>query len=128
MDNFIKISGSIPKLSGYQKAAILLGELGPEASKEVKEFIKLTQKENKKLRNAFKNLGPYPRNINDIIREEKVLAEAINYGKVKGIYTPIEKVDLQAQYLKKNQAQVSKMLNDSPDTITNVIKNWLDQN
>ncbi len=128
MDNLIKISGSIPKITGYQKAAILLAELGLETSKEIKEYLKLTPKEHKKLLNTYKKLGSYPRNINDIIREEKVLAETLNYGKVKGIYTPIEKEDLQTQYLKKNQAQVSKMLNDSPDTITNIIKNWLDQN
>lgn len=127
MDNLIKISGSIPKITGYQKAAILLAELGLETSKEIKEYLKLTPKEHKKLLNTYKKLGSYPRNINDIIREEKVLAETLNYGKVKGIYTPIEKEDLQTQYLKKNQAQVSKMLNDSPDTITNIIKNWLDQ-
>lgn len=128
MDNLIKISGSIPKITGYQKAAILLAEVGLETSKEIKEYLKLTPKEHKKLLNTYKKLGSYPRNINDIIREEKVLAETLNYGKVKGIYTPIEKEDLQTQYLKKNQAQVSKMLNDSPDTITNIIKNWLDQN
>ena len=128
MDNLIKISGSIPKITGYQKAAILLAELGLETSKEIKEYLKLTPKEHKKLLNTYKKLGSYPRNINDIIREEKVLAETLNYGKVKGIYTPIEKEDLQTQYLKNNQAQVSKMLNDSPDTITNIIKNWLDQN
>lgn len=128
MDNLIKISGSIPKITGYQKAAILLAELGLETSKEIIEYLKLTPKEHKKLLNTYKKLGSYPRNINDIIREEKVLAETLNYGKVKGIYTPIEKEDLQTQYLKKNQAQVSKMLNDSPDTITNIIKNWLDQN
>ena len=128
MDNLIKISGSIPKITGYQKAGILLAELGLETSKEIKEYLKLTPKEHKKLLNTYKKLGSYPRNINDIIREEKVLAETLNYGKVKGIYTPIEKEDLQTQYLKKNQAQVSKMLNDSPDTITNIIKNWLDQN
>ena len=128
MDTLIKISGSIPKITGYQKAAILLAELGLETSKEIKEYLKLTPKEHKKLLNTYKKLGSYPRNINDIIREEKVLAETLNYGKVKGIYTPIEKEDLQTQYLKKNQAQVSKMLNDSPDTITNIIKNWLDQN
>ena len=128
MDNLIKISGSIPKITGYQKAAILLAELGLETSKEIKEYLKLTPKEHKKLLNTYKKLGSYPRNINDIIREEKVLAETLNYGKVKGIYTPIEKEDLQTQYLKKNQTQVSKMLNDSPDTITNIIKNWLDQN
>ena len=128
MDNLIKISGSIPKITGYQKAAILLAELGLETSKEIKEYLKLTPKEHKKLLNTYKKLGSYPRNINDIIREEKVLAETLNYGKVKGIYTPIEKEDLQTQYLKKNQAQVSKMLNDSPDSITNIIKNWLDQN
>ena len=128
MDNLIKISGLIPKITGYQKAAILLAELGLETSKEIIEYLKLTPKEHKKLLNTYKKLGSYPRNINDIIREEKVLAETLNYGKVKGIYTPIEKEDLQTQYLKKNQAQVSKMLNDSPDTITNIIKNWLDQN
>ena len=128
MDNLIKISGSIPKITGYQKAAILLAELGLETSKEIKEYLKLTPKEHKKLLNTYKKLGSYPRNINDIIREEKVLAETLNYGKVKGIYTPIEKEDLQTQYLKKNQAQVSKILNASPDTITNIIKNWLDQN
>lgn len=128
MDNLIKISGSIPKITGYQKAAILLAELGLETSKEIIEYLKLTPKEHKKLLNTYKKLGSYQRNINDIIREEKVLAETLNYGKVKGIYTPIEKEDLQTQYLKKNQAQVSKMLNDSPDTITNIIKNWLDQN
>ena len=128
MDNLIKISGLIPKITGYQKAAILLAELGLETSKEIKEYLKLTPKEHKKLLNTYKKLGSYPRNINNIIREEKVLAESLNYGKVKGIYTPIEKEDLQTQYLKKNQAQVSKMLNDSPDTITNIIKNWLDQN
>ena len=128
MDNLIKISGLIPKITGYQKAAILLAELGLETSKEIIEYLKLTPKEHKKLLNTYKKLGSYPRNINDIIREEKVLAETLNYGKVKGIYTPIEKEDLQTQYLKNNQAQVSKMLNDSPDTITNIIKNWLDQN
>lgn len=123
---FVKTTGQKEKLTGYQKAAILLGELGNYPGLEVIEALKLTPQESKKIRQAMRALGKYPRNINDILREEKVLKESLRFGEVKGIYTPAPKEDPQTQMLHKNQQDVSQMLQDNPEVITNLIRSWLD--
>lgn len=123
---FVKTTGEKQRLTGYQKAAILLGELGNYPGLSVIEALKLTPQESKKIRTAMKSLGKYPRNLNDILREEKVLKETLRFGEVKGIFTPEPKEDPQTKILHQNQKDVTQMLQDNPEVITNLIRSWLD--
>jgi len=123
---FVRTTGEKQTLTGLQKAAILLGELGTDAGQDVIACLNLTPEEMKKIRRAMKTLGPYPRNMNDILREEAVLNETINFGKFKGIFHPIKKEDKQTRLVNENKNSVSQMLQDNPTAITNLIRSWLD--
>ena len=86
MEGLVKVTNKVP-LKGYEKAAVLLGELGPETSKPVLEALRLSRKESKKIRKNIKKLGRYnPNNYKQVSRELSVLTDTINYGKAKGIF------------------------------------------
>ena len=82
MEKFIKTSSA--KLSGLEKAAVLLAELGPAFNNNyaaLEQALNLSEKEKIKLANAMKNLGSYNpavHGIGEILREESVLNEVID--------------------------------------------------
>lgn len=110
-------------LSGKEKAAILLGELGGSAEGI---FEHLTDAEVKKLRKAMRSLGKKV-NWTD---ETDVLAEANEWGVRKGIAKPVHS-DAEIAALVKTAERKEKenefrtMFLQNPDAIANALGAWL---
>ena len=125
MEGLVKVTNKVP-LKGYEKAAVLLGELGPETSKPVLEALRLSRKESKKIRKNIKKLGRYnPNNYKQVSRELSVLTDTINYGKAKGIFNSARAAE--NSFVTKTETSLKQMANSNPDTIANVLKMWLDK-
>lgn len=127
---FVKSS----QLTGAQKAAILLAEIGPAFNNQYSRFqecLNLNPKEMKKLRLAMKSLPLYlrsePKNIKEIYREQDVLEALLNFCEARGIYNPkdFEKEEEPA-YLKNDRTGVGKLVAENPNAIARIIGNWLD--
>ncbi|MCQ2241666.1 hypothetical protein [Treponema sp.] len=133
MEKFIKTTAE--ELTGVQKAAILMAELGPLLNDnygELCKYLKLTTEEMEKIRRAMENFKPYlqtePKNVEEIYREQAVLAEAINYGRRKGIFTPIPKDQLKNTYVKKIQSDdITEIVKENPDAVAKLLSQWLDE-
>lgn len=125
MEGLVKVTNKVP-LKGYEKAAVLLGELGPETSKPVLEALRLSRKESKKIRKNIKKLGRYnPNNFKQVSRELSVLTDTINYGKAKGIFNSTRAAE--NSFVTKTETSLKQMANSNPDTIANVLKMWLEK-
>ena len=133
MERFIKTTAA--ELSGSQKAAILLAEIGPLLNNNYNELykhLKLSTLEIEKLRIAMENLTPYlktePKNIDEIYREQAVLAEAINFGRQRGIFHPIPKEQLKNTHVKTTPAgTIASMVNENPEGVAKLVSKWLDE-
>ena len=89
MENFIATAEPDIKLTGAEKTAILLGELGMAISDDLLERVGLTEQEKKAVNKAFKKLGRYnPQSRFEARREVQVLQEVMNFGAYKGILPP----------------------------------------
>ncbi|MDE5797471.1 MAG: hypothetical protein K2H73_00370 [Treponemataceae bacterium] len=110
-------------LSGKEKAAILLGELGGSAEGI---FEHLTDAEVKKLRKAMRSLGKKVHWAD----ETDVLAEANEWGVRKGIAKPVHS-DAEIAALVKTAERKEKenefrtMFLQNPDAIANALGAWL---
>ena len=123
MEGLVKLTDRHP-IKGYEKAAILLGELGPQASGPVLKALKLTPRQSRRIRKNIKKLGRYnPDDFKQVSKELSVLTETINYGKAKGIYNSAKAI--QNSFVRKTETSVKQMASDDPDSIANVIKMWL---
>ena len=133
MERYIKTT--VAELSGPQKAAILLAELGPLVNDNYQELyrhLKLSTSETEKIRLAMENLTPSlktePKNIDEIYREQAVLAEAINFGRKRGIFHPIPKDQLKNTHVKTTQAgTIASMVNENPESVAKIVSQWLDE-
>lgn len=131
MEKFIKTA--VEELSGVQKAAILLAELGPllnDKYNEMMAYLKLTPEEMEKIRHAMENFKPYlqtePKDIDEIYREQAVLAEAINYGRRKGIFHAIPKDQLKNTHVKvEEKDEIAAMVRKNPDAVAQLVSQWL---
>lgn len=110
-------------LSGKQKAAMLLGELGGSAEGV---FEHLSTDEVKKLRKAMRSLG---KQVN-WAEETDVLAETNEWGVRKGIARPVH-TDAQIAAMIKTTEKKTKenefrnMFLKNPDAIANALSAWL---
>lgn len=124
MSGFVKTSEIT--VSGAQKAAILLSELGQANSIEIFKNLKLSTKEMKKIRVAMELLGIYnPQNEYMTKREGMVLEAAVNYGIRNCGFKP-HKVEVKKSYAEMEKDEVNKMVNQNPDAVANLLKAWLD--
>ncbi len=121
-------------LTGAQKIAILLGELGPLASEEVMEKAKLTDKQLEKVRTAMKGLGMYdPTDPVKVQREVQTLQEVYEFGAMKGILVPNpgRYVTPPAGYIKVTdnsvQNDIRQSVQTNPDAIAQVLSSWLSE-
>lgn len=127
MNKLIKQTGE--SLSGIQKVAILLAELGEygqefDAADKVLANLELSTEEVSKINLAMKNLGRYnPDSTYHANREIAVLQEALDFGKAKGIFHPSKSLSSQAPKEKVNS--IADIVKDDPNAILSVIKNWL---
>lgn len=126
MNEFIKV----PELSGKEKAAILLTELGSFNTGKV--FSLLSKKEIEKLLAAVASLRKVT--MQDEIR---VLTEVNEFGVKKGIAKPIRsdaeiRAEMNEQFLneqilngKDKNKDLRDFINQNPDTIANALRDWM---
>ncbi|MBQ7753743.1 MAG: hypothetical protein IJR80_08850 [Treponema sp.] len=121
MENFIATAEPDIKLTGAEKTAILLGELGMAISDNLLERVGLTEQEKKAVNKAFKKLGRYnPQSRFEARREVQVLQEVMNFGAYKGILPPPK-----PDFYQQKQQEVLGMMKQNPDAVANLIKTWL---
>lgn len=122
MQGFVKSSEI--RYSGFEKAAVLLAELG-SASEKVLQALDLSDLEKNKLTKAMRNLGRYDANdISDVKREQAVLNEVLLYGAQKNILSKKPVVPAEERDKNKNMWQTVKK---DPDKVANLLKLWLDE-
>ena len=125
MSDFIKTA--YPYIPGIQKAAILLGELGSDASEAVFRHLHLSDQERRSLTSAIRRLGQYnPRDERQVVRELSVLQEAIDYGAAKGIFVASRKPAGQGNSV-RSSADIARMAKTDPDAVARVLKSWLEK-
>jgi len=109
------------KLTGAEKVAILLSELGMAVSDDLLKRIDITDKEKKALNKAYKKFGKYnPHNRYEARREVQVLQELMNYGKYMNILPPPK-----PDFYQQKSGEVLGMLKENPDSVVNLLKTWL---
>ena len=121
MENFIATPEPDIKLTGAEKTAILLGELGMAISDDLLDRVGLTDREKKAINKAFKKLGKYnPQSRYEARREVQVLQEVMDYGSYKGILPPPK-----PDFYQQKQQEVLGMMKQNPDAVANLLKTWL---
>ena len=135
MEGFIRTTK--PTLSGPEKVAILLAEIGPLFNSkydELFEALYLSTVEIKKIRKAMKKLGryspaqasSYENGMEQIARETSVLQEALDYGARRGILSKRTKVEAFQKTIKQLMPdKIKDMANKNPDDVAKVIRSWL---
>jgi len=116
------------KMTGYEKIAILLTELGSETSEKILQILSLSPAQMNKISKNIMSLGSYnPKNLLHVQKETTVLEELKNFGQARGIYREVASqsdkgflmVDDKLESLKKEIPQ-------SPEDVANVLRGWLD--
>ena len=132
MEGFIRTTK--PSLSGPEKVAILLAELGPFFNSNYDQLygaLHLSDEEIRKIRKAMKKLGryapakvSYEKGMEQIKQEQSVLQEALNYGVRKGIVSKTGENDGKSikDYI---PADIKNIANQNPEDVAKVLKSWL---
>lgn len=123
MKKFIKVTEK-DSINGWTKVAVLLGELGPEASKPVMDILQFKPKEMRKITREMKKLGKFTHSDEEMVqRELLVLRELNRYGKAKGIISP--EGSATDSFINSNKEEISSMVKNNPGDIANILKGWL---
>jgi len=132
MEGFIRTTK--PSLSGLEKVAILLAELGPFFNSNYDQLygaLHLSDKEIRKIRKAMKKLGryapakvSYEKGMEQIQQEQSVLQEALDYGVRKGI---VSKTYGNGGKTLKDfiPADIKNIANQNPEDVAKVLRSWL---
>lgn len=114
-------SENIRHLTGSQKAAILMGELGIYGSQEIIKL--LSEKELAKLRKTMKYLGK------PIIKEEaNVLTEVNKIGVSRNLTTPVTTTTEEYKaMLNPKSKTIQDILKSDTDAIASVLKAWISE-
>ena len=132
MEGFIRTTK--PSLSGPEKVAILLAELGPFFNSNYNQLygaLHLSDEEIRKIRKAMKKLGryapakvSYEKGMEQIQQEQSVLQEALDYGVRKGI---VSKTDGNGGKTLKDfiPADIKNIANQNPEDVAKVLRSWL---
>ena len=132
MEQFIKTT--VPSLSGPEKVAILLAEIGPFFNSnydQLFEAMHLSDEEIKKIRKAMKKLGryapakvSYEKGMEQILQEQSVLQEALNYGVRKGIVSKTAGSSGQTLngLIPENLKNIASQ---NPEEVAKVLRSWL---
>ncbi len=122
MQGFVKSSEK--HYTGFEKAAVLLAELG-DASEKILQALDLSDLEKRKLTKALQSLGRYNANdLEQVKREQAVLNEALLFGARKNILSNKPVVPAEVRDKNKNMWQTVK---NDPDKVANLLKVWLDE-
>jgi flagellar motor switch protein FliG len=132
MEGFIRTTK--PSLSGLEKVAILLAELGPFFNSSYDQLygaLHLSDEEIRKIRKAMKKLGryapakvSYEKGMEQIQQEQSVLQEALDYGVRKGIVSKTGGNDGRSikDYI---PADIKNIANQNPEDVAKVLRSWL---
>lgn len=135
-ESFIKITK--PVLSGPEKVAILLAEIGPLFNSnydQLFEAMHLSTDEIKKIRKAMKKLGRYApaktlyeNGMDQINKEQSVLQEALEFGVRRGIAKMPAANETTHKTLKDFiPSDVKNLANQKPEDVANVLRSWLSE-
>lgn len=129
MEQLIKETGSGPVLSGYEKTAILLGELDAQSFDLVMNELPLNRVQLKKIRKAMKKLGKYnPHDYRQTVKETSVLGEMMNFFRRRNITTnknPVSSLKLNLN--SQQNTDVTKVTSENAAEIANILKTWLNE-
>ena len=116
------------KMTGYEKIAILLTELGTETSEQILQILRLSPAQMNKISKCILELGPYnPRNLLHVQRETAVLEEVKRYGELRGIYREVaSSQDGGFLMVNDNLESLKKEIPQSPEDVANLLRSWLD--
>ena len=122
MNEFIKTAEKLKSetrvLTGAEKVAVLLGELGVSVSYPILKSLNLTETQLRKLNNAFSLMPPYnAENPVLVKRELSVLNELYNYGRMKGLCKEIERKKPPKNSVLPEAAD--------PDKVARIISGWI---
>lgn len=113
-------------MTGYEKIAVLLTELGSETSEKILAILHLTPTEMNKISRNIMALGPYdPRNLLAVQRETAVLEEVRQFGELRGIYREVAP-KAGGFVMTDNLDALKKEIPKSPEDVANVLRGWLD--
>lgn len=115
-------------MTGYEKIAILLTELGSDASEKILAILNLSPAEMNKISKNIISLGAYnPRNMFHVQRESAVLEEVKNFGKLRGIYKEVAPKNGGFIMVDDNLESLKKEVPKNPEDVANVLRGWLDK-
>ena len=134
--SFIKTTKSA--LSGPEKVAVLLAEIGPLFNSnydQLFEAIHLSADEIKKIRKAMKKLGryapaktSYENGLEQIAKEQSVLQELLEFGARRGIAKiPATKETTHKTLKDFIPSDVKNLANQNPEDVANVLRTWLSE-
>ena len=113
-------------MTGYEKIAILLTEIGSEASEKVLNALNLSSKDLNRIRQHVLALGFYnPGDMVQVARENYVLQAVRNFGIARGIYPNITLKE--SGCVKTSSIEgLKKQVPQNPEDVASVLRNWLD--
>ncbi len=115
-------------MTGYEKIAVLLTELGSETSDKILKILKLSPADMNKISKNIMSLGPYnPRNLLHVQRETAVLEEVKKFGELRGIYRESSPKNGNGFLMVDNLESLKKEIPKSPEDVANVLRGWLDK-
>ena len=123
-EGFSKVSDVPVRLTGGQKAAVLLAELGPAFEDVMKYF---NQFEKKRLCSEMRRLGTRysPNNMYEVAREQKVLNEAKEFGQFHGIWRNISKINMSVR--QRQNEDVLNVVASNADKVASILSAWLSE-
>lgn len=117
-------------MTGYEKIAILLGELGNGASESVLDRLSLSTEDLAKINKAMKSVRGYgdrvydPHDPNQVNRELSVLEGLKSFGELRGIYRDVPHSALIKTTLDPQENLRNMAVND-PEALAKVVGMWL---
>lgn len=114
-------------MTGYEKIAVLLTELGSETSEKILSILNLSPAQMNKISKNIMSLGAYnPRNLLHVQRETAVLEEVRRFGELRGIYRETEP-NTTGFVMTDSLDALKKEIPKSPEDVANVLRGWLDK-
>lgn len=114
-------------MTGYEKIAILLTELGSETSEKILSILKLSPAQMNKISKNIMTLGSYnPRNLLHVQRETAVLEEVKKFGELRGIYREVAPQNGGFIMVDDKLENLKKEIPKSPEDVANLLRGWLD--
>ena len=119
-------------MNGYEKTAVLFGELGAGACEEVLGKLNLSTAQIKKIQKAMRkirNYGEKAYNPNDsfqIKRELEVLEELKEFGEFRKIYKEVPHDGL-IKTTESAQERIKNAFSENPESIARALSKWLSE-